>query len=127
MIANVTRIDFTAAGWRELICILLIKLPHNYEEALNGDLFVTLLKQMMRGRRKPLHLVADGLPVYKTKSVREHVDSLKGKLTLHFLPGNAPDLNPDELVLGCAMRAGRARHSQCAGETLAERVNGQLP
>jgi transposase len=127
MIANVTRTDFTAAGWRELICILLIKLTHNYEEAINGDLFVTLLKQMMLGRRKPLHLVADGLPVHKTKSVREYVDSLKGKLTLHFLPGNALDLNPDELLWGCAMRTGRPRHSQCAGETLAERVNGQLP
>ncbi|OMO15578.1 transposase, partial [Xanthomonas oryzae pv. oryzae] len=30
--------------------------------------------------------------------MRDDVDSLKGRLTLHFLPGDAPDLNPDELV-----------------------------
>jgi transposase len=97
-----------------------------YAGALNGDLFVTLLKQMMRGRRKPLHLVVDGLPAHKTKAVREYVDSLKGKLTLHFLPGYAPDLNPDELVWSYAKRTGHARRPLRAGESLAERVNEQL-
>jgi hypothetical protein len=36
-----------------------------------GELFVTLLKQMIRGRRKALPLVVDGLPANKTKAVRE--------------------------------------------------------
>lgn len=97
-----------------------------YAGALNGELFVTLLKQMMRGRRKALHLVVDGLPAHKTKAVREYVDSLKGKLTLHFLPGYAPDLNPDELVWSYAKRTGHARRPLRAGETLAERVDAQL-
>ncbi len=57
-----------------------------------------LLKRMMKGRRRPIHLVLDGLPAHKTRGVRDDVDSLKGRLTLHFLPGDAPDLNPDELV-----------------------------
>ena len=39
-----------------------------------------------------------GLPAHKTRAVRDYVDELRGKLTLHFLPGYAPDLNPDELV-----------------------------
>jgi transposase len=97
-----------------------------YAGALNGELFVTLLKQMMRGRRKPLHLVVDGLPAHKTKAVREYVDSLKGKLTLHYLPGYAPDLNPDELVWSYAKRTGHAGRPLRAGETLAERVDAQL-
>lgn len=97
-----------------------------YSGALNGELFVTLLKQMMRGRRKPLHLVVDGLPAHKTKAVREYVDGLKGKLTLHFLPGYAPDLNPDELVWSYAKRTGHARRPLRAGETLAKRVDAQL-
>jgi transposase len=97
-----------------------------YTGALNGELFVTLLKQMMRGRRKPLHLVVDGLPAHKTKAVREYVDGLKGKLTLHFLPGYAPDLNPDELVWSYAKRTGHARRPLRKGETLAGRVGEQL-
>ena len=48
----------------------------------------------MKGRRKPVHLVIDGLPAHKTLHVREYVASTQGKLSLHVLPGYAPDLNP---------------------------------
>ncbi|OLG41231.1 transposase [Xanthomonas oryzae] len=33
-----------------------------YSGGLNGELFVDLLKRMMKGRRRPIHLVLDGLP-----------------------------------------------------------------
>ena len=54
-----------------------------YEGGLNADLFITLLRQMMRNRKKPVHLVVDGLPAHKTKRVKDYVASTKGKLTLH--------------------------------------------
>lgn len=97
-----------------------------YSGGLNGERFVTLLQRMMKGRRRPIHLVLDGLPAHKTKAVRAYVDSLKGKLTLHFLPGYAPDLNPDELVWSYAKRTGVARSPLRAGEKLADRVHAQL-
>ena len=53
---------------------------------------------MMRRRLKPVHLVVDGLPAHKTVLVKEYVASTDGLLTLHVLPGYAPELNPDELV-----------------------------
>ena len=85
-----------------------------YEGGLDADLFITLLRQMMKDRRKPVHLVVDGLPAHKTKripacsriaakvgpampdlrsfapadrDIKDYVASTKGKLTLHFLPG----------------------------------------
>lgn len=97
-----------------------------YQGGLNGALFVTLLRRMMRGRRRPLHLIVDGLPAHKTRAVRDYVDELRGKLTLHFLPGYAPDLNPDELVWSYAKRTGRARRPLRAGERLADLVHAQL-
>ena len=97
-----------------------------YSGSLNGERFVELLRQMMRGRRRPIHLVLDGLPAHKTRDVRDYVDSLKGKLTLHFLPGYAPDLNPDELVWSYAKRTGVARSPLRSGEKLAERIHAQL-
>jgi len=97
-----------------------------YQGGLNGEKFVELLKQMMKGRRRPLHLVLDNLPAHKTRMVRDYVDSLKGKLTLHFLPGYAPDLNPDELVWSYTKRTGVARSPLRTGERLAERVHAQL-
>jgi len=97
-----------------------------YSGALNGDRFVDLLRRMMKWRRRPIHLVLDGLPAHKTRAVRDYVASLHGKLTLHFLPGYAPDLNPDELVWSYAKRTGVARSPLRAGEKLADRVHAQL-
>lgn len=97
-----------------------------YTGALTGERFVTLLRQMMRGRRKPVHLILDGLPAHKTKVVTHYIAALAGKLTLHYLPGYAPDLNPDELVLGYAKRTGTARRPLQKGETLDAQVTQQL-
>ncbi|MDH3772003.1 MAG: IS630 family transposase [Nitrospirota bacterium] len=97
-----------------------------YEGALNADLFVTLLRRMMRHRKKPVHLVVDGLPAHKTKRVKDYVASTKGRLTLHFLPGYAPDLNPDELVWSHMKRTGVARTPLRRGEKLQEKVDAQL-
>lgn len=97
-----------------------------YKGALNGDLFVTLLKKLMYRRKKALHLVLDGLPAHKTKAVKDYVASTQGKLTLHFLPGYAPELNPDELVWSHAKRTGNARRPLQKGEKLEQRITAQL-
>jgi transposase len=97
-----------------------------YEGGLNGELFVQLLKNMMHRRERPVHLVVDGLPAHKTAAVKQYVLSTDGKLTLHFLPGYAPDLNPDELVWSHAKRTGVARRPLRSGEKLQERVHEQL-
>jgi len=87
---------------------------------------VELLKQLMYRRKKPLHLVLDGLPAHKGKVVKDYVKSLDGKLTLHFLPGYALELNPDELVWSHAKRTGVARRPLKKGEKLSEKVDQQL-
>lgn len=97
-----------------------------YKGALTGELFVELLQSLMHRRRKPVHLVVDGLPAHKKAVVKDYVASTKGRLTLHFLPGYAPDLNPDELVWSHAKRTGVARSPLKAGESLQCRVDAQL-
>jgi transposase len=97
-----------------------------YAGGLTGERFVTLLRRMLRGRRTPLHLILDGLPAHKTKAVKHYGEGLNGKLTLHYLPGYAPDLNPDELVWNYAKRTGVARRPLQQGETLETRVARQL-
>ena len=64
-----------------------------YRGGLNAELFATLLKKMMRRRMKPVQLVLDSLPAHKTALVNAYVASTNGRLTLHFLPGYAPELN----------------------------------
>ena len=80
----------------------------------------------MRGRKRPLHLVLDALPAHKSPIVRDYIASTNGKLTFHFLPGYAPDLNPDELVWSHLKRTGTARRPMQKGEKLRERVEQAL-
>ena len=88
--------------------------------------FFELLKKMMKGHAKPVHLVVDGLPAHKKANVREYIASTQGKLNMHVLPGYAPDLNPDELVWSHVKRTGVARNPLRAGEKLAIRIDQQL-
>lgn len=97
-----------------------------YQGALTAELFVELLKKMMRGRTTAVHLIVDGLPAHKKANVREFIASSKGKLTMHMLPGYAPDLNPDELVWSHVKRTGVARNPLRAGEKLEIRIEQQL-
>jgi len=97
-----------------------------YQGGLNAELFVALLKKMMRRRLKPVHLVVDGLPAHKTALVKNYVASTNGLLTLHFLPGYAPELNPDELVWSHVKRTGVARTPLRKGEQLSDKIEAQL-
>jgi len=97
-----------------------------YEGGLNAELFVALLRKIMRHRSKPVHLVLDGLPAHKTALVKTYVASTNGMLTLHFLPGYAPELNPDELVWSHMKRSGVARAPLRRGERLSDKIAAQL-
>ena len=87
---------------------------------------MALLRKLMYRRRKPLHLVLDSLPAHKSRVLKAYVAGTRGKLTLHYLPGYAPELNPDELVWSYAKRTGRARRPLQRGEKLAPQVAAQL-
>jgi transposase len=54
------------------------------------------------------------------------VASTNGLLTLHFLPGYAPELNPDELVRTHMKRTGVARTPLRKGEQLSDKIEAQL-
>jgi transposase len=97
-----------------------------YTGGLNGELFLELLRQLMHRRKKPVFLVLDGLPAHKRADVRDYVASTGGKLSLHFLPGYAPDLNPDELVWSHVKRTGTARRPLQKGEKLRDRIDSEL-
>jgi transposase len=97
-----------------------------YTGRLNAARFVEFLKQFMRYRRRPVFLVVDGLPAHKAKLVATYVQSLKGKLELHFLPGYAPDLNPDEFVWNHLRHHGTTKTPLRKNESLRRRVEENL-
>ena len=65
---------------------------------VGAKIFITFLKRLVHGQRRPLFLIVDGHPAHRAKLVKQYVESLGGKLRLFFLPPYSPELNPDELV-----------------------------
>jgi transposase len=97
-----------------------------YKGAMRAPLFLAMLKKLMKHRKRRLFLVLDSLPAHKAKMVQDYVDSTDGKLELHFLPGYAPELNPDELVWNHVKRTGTAKKPLARGESLQERLDADL-
>jgi transposase len=54
------------------------------------------------------------------------VQSCKGRLELHFLPGYAPDLNPDEFVWNHMRQCGTSKIPLRKAESLRARVENDL-
>ena len=97
-----------------------------YKGGMNAELFIALLKAMMFRRKKPVLLILDSLPAHKAKIVKDYVASTEGKLEFHFLPGYAPELNPDEMVWNYMKRTGTARKPLAKGESLHDRIDVEL-
>ena len=94
-----------------------------YKGGMSAELFIEMLKALMLRRKKPLYLILDSLPAHKARIVQEYVASTKGRLELHFLPGYAPELNPDELVWNHMKRTGTAKSPLVKGESLHDRID----
>ena len=97
-----------------------------YTERLNASRFVELLTHFMRGRKRPVFLVLDGHPAHIAKLVTQYVQRLAGRLELHFLPGYAPELNPDEFVWNHLKRQGVSKTPLRRDESLRSRVQSDL-
>jgi transposase len=97
-----------------------------YSGMFTAALFIVMLKDLIKGRKKPIMLIVDGLPVHKAKSVAKYVQSTRGRLELHFLPPYAPDLNPDEFAWNHLKQNGTSKKPLRKNEALRERVERDL-
>jgi transposase len=97
-----------------------------YTERLNALRFIELLRHFMRRRTGGVFLVLDSHPAHIAKVVAQYVQSLTGRLELHFLPGYAPELNPDEFVWNHLKRQGVSKTPLLRNESLRSRVQADL-
>lgn len=114
-VSAISAVNARGAFWYEI-----------YTERLNASRFLELLKHFMRGRPGPVLLVLDGHPAHSAKAVAHYVQSLKGRLELHFLPGYAPELNPDEFVWNHLKGQGVSKKPLRRDESLRSRVQTDL-
>ena len=97
-----------------------------YTGKLNAEAFVAFLQNFMKGRRGKAFLVVDGHPAHKANLVKHYVQSLKGRLELHFLPPYAPDLNPDEFVWSHMKTNGVSKKPLKKNESMRKRVEEDI-
>ena len=72
--------------------------------------FIDFLQRLVKhGKGRKIALIVDGHPVHRAVLVRLWIAEQGGAITLHFLPGYAPELNPDEL-LNHDLKLGLAKH-----------------
>lgn len=97
-----------------------------YSGRFNVDRFIEFLRDFLRTRRRPVFLVVDRHPSHRARVVQQYVQSLRGRLELHFLPGYAPDLNPDEFVWNHLRHKGTSKTPLRQNESLRARVEQDL-
>lgn len=93
---------------------------------LGAEAFVHFLKDFMKGRKRRVMLVVDGHPAHKANLVKEYIAQLKGRLELHFLPPNAPDLNPDDIVWSYIKNKGVSHRPLKQNESMRSRIEEGL-
>ena len=71
---------------------------HVTENYINSDEYIQFLTQLIKGRERPLILIADRASFHRSRHVRIFIWRNRRKIRLHYLPAYSPKLNPDEHV-----------------------------
>ena len=66
--------------------------------SINSERYLAFLQQVLRGRTRPLILLADNVSFHRSAAVRQFVRAHRTQIRMFFLPTHSPELNPDEQV-----------------------------
>lgn len=69
-----------------------------FKGSLNAGRFIEFLRALLTDTSKPIVLIMDRHPAHRAASVRRFLLENKRRISVHYLPGYAPELNPDEHV-----------------------------
>jgi len=67
---------------------------------IRGEDLVSFLREVLRHLRRRIILIWDRWSVHKGPGARQYLERQADRIQVEWLPGYAPDLNPDEHVWG---------------------------
>ncbi|MGI8308354.1 IS630 family transposase [Saccharopolyspora hattusasensis] len=76
-----------------------------YIGSFNAGVFLPFLKRLAGHHGRKVHLIVDGHPVHRRKTVQKWLTEHRSDIEMHFLPGYSPELNPDEILNADLKRA----------------------
>jgi transposase len=69
-----------------------------FKERFDTPVFLRFVRRLLKQVAGKVFLIVDGHPVHRAKEVTRWVEARAERIALFFLPGYAPELNPDELL-----------------------------
>ena len=69
-----------------------------FQSGFTARVFQEFLARLERQVRRPVFLIVAGHPVHKARAIKAWLARPGCRITLYFLPGYSPELNPDELL-----------------------------
>lgn len=69
-----------------------------FKERFDTPVFLRFARRLLKQAPGKVFLIVDGHPVHRAKEVARWVQARAERIALFFLPGYAPELNPDELL-----------------------------
>lgn len=69
-----------------------------FKDRFDSDVFLEFLRRLLRQIQRKVFLIIDGHPVHHAVKVKKWVQKHAHRISLFYLPGYSPELNPDELV-----------------------------
>jgi len=98
------------------------RITHVVGEKKRSTLFIALLKKLSKtyAAARRIHVILDNYTIHSSKQTRAFVESLDGRIVLHFLPPYCPNDNRIERSLWREVHANITRNHRC--ETIDELV-----
>lgn len=69
-----------------------------FKKRFSAGVFVDFLARLVRQARHKVFLIIDRHPVHKSKTVANWLEKNRRLISVFFLPGYSPELNPDEML-----------------------------
>ena len=69
-----------------------------FKDRFNADVFLEFLRRLLRQIQRRVFLIVDSHPVHRAVKARNWIEKRARQISLFYLPGYSPELNPDELL-----------------------------
>jgi transposase len=69
-----------------------------FDGALNADILIDFLGQLIKGAPRKIFLILDNLRVHHSKPVKAWLAEHRDQIEACYLPSYSPELNPDEMA-----------------------------